>query len=187
MSSSDVSPFIWSRRHLDPNLTPTGPNPNPNPNPWLKKLPTWVTNFFTSSKFCGRTLFEPSIRRTRSMFADLQAEENSLSLAMPLSERTRPQDEHHPSSGLFQHLMVTYCRRSSRPPAGTVPLDRCSNKTQACSHTGAHNRVPASYKGPCLQIHTQSAHTHQLRTTLLTHLCTSSGPGSGGILGCSCS
>lgn len=35
---------------------------------------TWLTNFFTSSKFCGRTLLEPSIRRTRSMLADLHAE-----------------------------------------------------------------------------------------------------------------
>ena len=41
----------------------------------MKKNRTWLTNFLTSSKFWGRTLLEPSIRSTRSMLADLQAEE----------------------------------------------------------------------------------------------------------------
>ena len=45
----------------------------------------------------------------------------------------------------------THCRSSCRPPAAADPPDRCSNKIQACSHTGAHSRAPPCYTGPCLQ------------------------------------
>lgn len=56
----------------------------------------------------------------------------------------------------------THCRSSCRPPAAVDPPDRCSNKIQECSHTGAHSRAPPCYTGPCLQ--TQSVNTDYIIT-----------------------
>ena len=132
---------------------------------------------------------EPSIRKTRSMLPDLQAEENESECGHGEGHGPRQGDTASCRAGrtlTAAALPVLLQRASLWTDAGVRSWRAHTPVLTAVFHRGAQVRGCQHTQSARTRTHAH-AHTQQLRTLLLqlTHACTSSRPGAAGTLSCS--